>query len=189
MFISLGRLPAAGLLAAPLATLILSAAALAQAPVDPNAPDKKPEPMLKVYALKNITAQEIIVANGLRLPPPGNQLRSVRLAQNDRGKTLFVRGSAEEVAQIDELIKFLDVAPDKLVKGDAAGLYLIPLAHVEARTLLNLLTQLGLRAGVLQVGKHGSIVVLDPDSRKDIEAVVASEEATAAEKSSEAENK
>ncbi len=94
-----------------------------------------------------------------------------------------LRGTAEELAQIDELVKALDVAPDKLSKCEVAGLYLIPLQRTEARSVASLLTQLGFRAGVLQLGKRHAIAIMDPDARKDIEAIVASEEASAAEKS------
>ena len=79
----------------------------------------------------------------MRGPLAGGQVRMVRLAQDERGKTLFARGTAEELAQIDELVKALDVAPDKLSKCEVAGLYLIPLQRAEARSVASLLTQLG----------------------------------------------
>jgi type II secretory pathway component GspD/PulD (secretin) len=88
---------------------------------------------------------------------------NINVAANDEKNLLFVRGTSDQVARVEKLVKALDVPADKLEKQSFGDVHILPLKHSENGEIQSLLSQLGINTQAVQLGKASVIVIQDSD--------------------------
>lgn len=113
----------------------------------------------------------------------GPQQPQLSVAADPEQNLLFVRGSADQLKQVDELVSALDVADDQLEKQSFGELHLIPVRHGKAAQVQQILGQLQLQTQMVAMGEVGLIVVRtdaengEADQLEQIEEIVSKLEA------------
>jgi len=99
---------------------------------------------------------------------------NLNLAFDDEKNLLLVRGSSSQVRRIEKLVKALDAEKGKLQEQSIDDLHILPLQHSDANQVQSLLSQLGMDAHAVQLGKAGAIVIReqDEDEVKQIQEVI-----------------
>lgn len=102
----------------------------------------------------------VVVAHG-SVGTPGSDDQQPRLvtAINAEKKILFVRGSEDQLQKVDELVKALDVANDKLEPSEYGDARLVPVKSSNAPQVQTALAQLELQGQLLNLGDMSLVVI------------------------------
>lgn len=87
-------------------------------------------------------------------------------AADSENDVLFVRGSKDQMKEVEEIVDALDVETDKLEKKKIGNTQLIPISQQSAAQVRVTLAQLQLKHQMLQIGDAGLLVICDDGSEK-----------------------
>jgi vacuolar-type H+-ATPase subunit I/STV1 len=90
----------------------------------------------------------------------------VAMAANSEEKLLFVRGSEEQVKEIEKLVGALDTEDDQLKPHDVGNYRLVPVRSKDTSQIQSSLSQLNLPGQALNMGEI-SVVAFRTDDGKD----------------------
>ena len=130
---------------------------------------------LKTFKLQNITAQDSLAAVqtllAARAARPAAAAAAPQaaaaLAIDAKAKTLFVRGAAEQIDEIQKLLVAIDQPAEKLADAKLESADLLAVKFVPARAVQSVLQQLQINCTVLQMGNAGMIMVATDPATKD----------------------
>jgi len=138
---------------------------------------RKPEEIQQLLALQSrgsgqqIFRQAAFAAQGR--PQQGDsaqaQSQPVATAADNDSNTLFVRGTAEQIQHIDQIIKAIDVPAEQLKQQTIGSTRVIPIAHDHANRVRTTLSSLQLPHQIVPMGDM-SLVVISNDGSEDFEA-------------------
>jgi hypothetical protein len=94
------------------------------------------------------------------------QHKGLASAVDTENKILFVRGSEDEIQQVEKLVDAFDVKDGKLEKHKFCDLQLIPIRQKTAPQVQSTLTQLQLDHKLIQLGDLSLVVLREGDSEK-----------------------
>lgn len=131
-----------------LTVMALAASAVADDESENSSPAKIEPQAIKVVALKHRGPEEMRILLNQFTPFNSSegapQATPLRVVVDARTQTLLLRGTDAQLKRADRLVKALDVAVDKLSKGEIEGLMLLPLKHAKPAEIMAVVQQLGI---------------------------------------------
>ena len=102
------------------------------------------------------------------------QQNRLAVAVDEESKTLFVRGTSEQVSGVEKLVETFDTESGKLEKQEIDGVTLVPVKHDRLQQINTILSQLQLQTQALRVGDTAVLILPDDEERaKQAEQVIA----------------
>ncbi len=153
----------------PVLILTLAAPfAFAQSEDDP-APASAPavKTQLKIFKLANLTPQEAHSAVQTFHSLINNRPQGVpapAIAVDARAKSLYIRGTAEQIAEVEKLMTSIDQPVEKLVELKLASADIIPVKLGDIRAVQTVLSQLQIRNQIVIIGKGGFVIISKSDA-------------------------
>ena len=137
---------------------------------------RKPQEIQQILALRSQAEQRPQTPGQPALQrPPQQQQRTARFrpakdrmafAADNENDVLFVRGSKDQMKEVQEIVDALDVETEKLEKKKIGNTRLIPISQQSAAQVRATLAQLQLKHQMMQIGDAGLLVICDDGSEK-----------------------
>lgn len=99
--------------------------------------------------------------DALRAPHPLTGARALRIAVDDRTRTVIVRGNAKDIALVSDVVALIDAEPGK-APPEPKSLHVIHLKHASPGEAVAVLNPLDLGWGAIPVPRANALILLDP---------------------------
>src|SRR5262249_32093480 len=123
--------------------------------------------------LMNVWPQ-VMAARGVRTNAAAGKTADPHLAVSSRLRTLFVRGTEQQLETVQDLVKVLDSAPGESLR-ESKGLSVVRLQHVKVPEVLQVLNGLGFQGQVIPLPKLNALILpRAEDEAKEVRVVLES---------------
>ena len=101
---------------------------------------------------------QVMAARGVRANTAAARAADLHLAVSSRLRTLFVRGTEQQLEAVQDLVKVLDAAPGASLP-ESKGLSVVRLQHVKVPEVLQILTALGFQGQIIALPKLNALIL------------------------------
>lgn len=105
----------------------------------------------------------------------GSQGTPPSLAADEKAKTIFIRGTAEQIAKAEAVLAAFDKPREEWEATDLKGTFVLPVQHTTIQRIGQVLSRLRMNVATLAIGKAGGLLVYkggDAEANTQLEEVV-----------------
>jgi len=138
---------------------------------------RKPEEIQQLFSIQSQSGARQVLRPAAVAQQSGGQQgggaqaqpQPIAIAADGQSNSLFVRGTAEQIQHIEQIIKAVDVPAEQFKQQTIGSTRVIPIAHDHANRVRTTLSSLQLPHQIVPMGDM-SLVVISNDGSEDFEA-------------------